>query len=179
MRNKPNRQTALRIALSVFVVFHVFSLVIAPNSQTYLAGRLSFLIYPYVSFLEVASQWGFFAPDPGPPPVFIEYDAIGESGASIATGFWPDKKDPFWLRERQNRRIAVARFLMASNERIEKMMGQYFCRVSPKARSVRMWKIVQTIPSLHDVAQGKRRIDDATEVSRKFVSQHLCMGERS
>lgn len=174
MRKKLNSQTALKIALSVFIAFHVFSLAIAPNSQTYLAGRLSFLVYPYVSFLEVASQWGFFAPDPGPPPVFVEYEFIGESGQSLGTEFWPEKKDPFWIRERQNRRIAVARFLIASNDRIEKMMGQYFCRLNSKARSVRMWRIVQTIPSLHDVAEGKRKINDATEINRKFVSQHLC-----
>lgn len=176
MATASGKRTALQIALSAFICFHLFALILAPNSQTYLAGRASFLVYPYVTFLEFASQWGFFAPDPGPPPVFIEYEFVGDGGGTIGSGTWPEKKDPYWLRERQNRRIAVARFLIANNDRIEKTMGQYLCRENPAARSVRLWKSIYGIPRLDDVARGKRAIGDGVEVKRSFVTQYLCGG---
>lgn len=166
----------IKAALSVFIVYHMFCVLLAPNSQTYLGGRAKFLVNPYVSFFELASQWGFFAPDPGPPPVFVEYEAVADGGEPIATGSWPEKKDPFFIRERQNRRIAVARFLMAGEGRIEKTFGPYYCRQYPKARSVRLWRTVQGMANLHDVASGKRTIDDTKALERKWITQYLCDG---
>ncbi|MBI3555507.1 MAG: hypothetical protein HY074_04510 [Deltaproteobacteria bacterium] len=170
------KEVATRIALTVFLVFHLFCVILAPNSMTYLGQRCSFFVNPYVSFLEMSSQWGFFAPDPGPPPVFIEYEAMGSNGEPLASGYWPEKGDPFFLRERQNRRIGVARFLIATDDRIEKAMGPYYCRQFAKARSVRLWKVVQGMANLHDVSAGKRTIADGKGTERKWVTQYLCPG---
>lgn len=163
-----------RLILSIFIVFHLFAILLAPNSQTYLGIQAAFFVQPYVNFLGLASQWGFFAPDPGPPPVFIEYELFGDNGSSLGTKTWPEKKSSFWLRERQNRRIAVARFLVASNERTEKMMGPYLCSQHREARSVKLWRVVGTIPNLHEVAAKKRVIGDDVGTERKFVTQYLC-----
>jgi hypothetical protein len=146
-----------RIGLSVFLVFHLFALVLAPNSQTYLGGR-----------------WGFFAPDPGPPPVFIEYEVAGDNGVGLRTDTWPPRKDPYFLRERFNRQLSVVRFLMNSPEKTEKVMGAYFCKTNPDARSVRIWHVMETIPGLQDVAEKKRAIGDGLDTKRKFVAQVLC-----
>lgn len=168
---------AKKMLLSLAVLFHMFCVILAPNSQTYVGQMSEKIVGPYVSSLELASQWGFFAPDPGPPPVFIEYELVGAGGDSLRGGMWPEKKDPFWIRERQNRRISVARFIFASPDRLEKTLAPYFCKSNPDAQAVRLWKIVQGMANLHDVAQGKRTIHDAQGTERKYVTQYLCGGK--
>jgi hypothetical protein len=165
-----------KAALSVFIVFHLFCVMLAPNSMTYLGTRAQSVVGPYLTFLELASTWGFFAPDPGPPPVYIEYEAIGEDGVVVKTGTWPDKAPTFFLRERHNRRIAVARFLMSDPRRIEKMLGPYYCGRIPEARSVRFWRVIEGMPNLHDVAKGTRKIGDGVGTERKYEKQVLCEG---
>jgi hypothetical protein len=171
------RKTTLKwfyAALSLLIVFHLFAVLLAPNSQNYLGSRAAPLINPYISFFEIASQWGFFAPDPGPPPIFVEYELVGAEGNATGSGTWPERKDPYFLRERQNRRIAVTRFAMAGPQRIERTLGPYFCRKHPEAKSVRLWTVVDEIPNLHDVAAGKRKIADGVGTQRKWVGQVLC-----
>jgi hypothetical protein len=163
-----------RVLLTLFIVFHLFAVVLAPNINTYLGTRALSIVYPYISFFEIASQWGFFAPDPGPPPVFIEWEIIGDEGESIGTGLWPEKKETFFLRERQNRRIGVTRFLIQSDERVTKTFGPYLCRKNSKARSVRLWRVWHTIANIHDIAKGKRKIGDEVDVERKFAGTAVC-----
>ncbi|MBI3543207.1 MAG: hypothetical protein HY075_08045 [Deltaproteobacteria bacterium] len=166
------------ILISVFLAYHLFCVILAPNSMSYLGGRFHWVVAPYVSFFNLASQWGFFAPDPGPPPVFIEFETVGADGETLATGTWPEKGDPFFLRERQNRRIGVARFLMAANERIEKTLGPYYCKAYPAAQSVKLWRVVKGMAALTDVAEGKRTIGDGQGGTRNFVTQFLCIAGR-
>lgn len=168
------RNRGLYAALSVFLVYHLFCVIIAPNSSSYFGRRFEGVISPYVSFFELASQWGFFAPDPGPPPVFVEYEVVGGGGDLLATGSWPEPGNPYALRERQNRRIGVARFMIGSDIRIEKMMGPYVCGLYPRAKSVRLWRVVRGMANLYDVVEGKRRIDDGIGSERKIVTTHLC-----
>lgn len=168
----------LKIALSLFLAFHLFCILIAPNSQNYLGARVSKIVAPYVTFFELGSQWGFFAPDPGPPPLFVEYELLGQDGQALLKGSWPEKSDPFILRERQNRRISVTRFAMNGPDRIEKSLAPYFCRLHPEARSVHLWRVVQHMANLHDVAEGKRKIDDGLNTERKWITQYLC-GEKT
>ena len=87
---------------------------------------------------------------------------------------WPEAKDPYFLRERQNRRIAITRFIMQTNDRVEKVFGSYYCRTNPKARSVRLWRTIRHMANLHDVASGARTIDDGKGAEKKYVSQYLC-----
>lgn len=164
----------LRIALSVALVYHLFCVMVAPNPNSYLGQRFLGFVRPYVSFFELASQWGFFAPDPGPPPVFVDYEIVGASGETAASGSWPSADENFFLRERMNRRISVARFVMASSDRIEKTLAPYYCKAYPQAQAVRLWRRVQGMANLYDVAKGKRTIDDGQGTERKWVTQYVC-----
>lgn len=170
------KRRAIHAVLSIFLIYHLFAVILAPNIRTYLGTRASSLVAPYIAFFELASEWGFFAPDPGPPPVYIEYEIYGAGGTSVKKGSWPEKKDPFWIRERQNRRVGVARFLMAHPERIEKMMGPYLCHSHSEAHSIGLWRIMASIPRLHAVAKGERAIGDNVDTQRKWVAQYLCGG---
>ena len=163
-----------KIILSFFILFHLFAIMLGPNEQSYLGSRVTRVMTPYFNVFEFAVRWGFFAPTPGPPPVFIEYEALGEGGKTIKAGSWPERTETFFLRERINRRLSVARFLMNSNERTERMMGPYYCRLYPEAQSVRLWRMVETTPAMEDVLGRRRHFGDGANPDRKFVTQYLC-----
>lgn len=172
-----NRLNSLtRPLLSIFLVFHLTCVLVAPNQATYLGATIAPLIRPYAEFLEFASSWSFFAPEPGPPPVFIEWEVLDEKGMRVANGNWPSKEDPYFLRERQNRRIATTKFMMATDGRTQGIMAPYLCRKHEGAHSVELWRVLQTIPSLSDVASGKRQIGDEQGVERRWVSRTFCQG---
>src|SRR4051812_7972992 len=96
-----------RIPLSLYVIFHIFCVAIAPNTEGFLRERVGRWVDPYLDRLAFSVPWRFFAPEPGPAPVFIEWETVGAGGDTLARGTFPEIKDPFFLRERQNRRIAM------------------------------------------------------------------------
>lgn len=161
---------------SLFLVFHLICIVVAPNQNTYLGAVVAPVLKPYAEVMEFTSSWSFFAPEPGPPPVFIEWEVLDESGMRLAKGDWPSKEDPFFFRERQNRRIATAKFMVLSDVRTEGIMAPYLCRKHPGAHSVALWRVLQSIPSLQDVASGRRKIGDDQGIERRWVSRSFCGG---
>lgn len=173
------RLTVIKAALSAFIVFQLFSVLLVPNAQNWLGTKAAPVIEPYVNFFELTNAWSFFAPDPGPPPVFVEYEKLDRKGESLGLGRWPEVKDPYLLRERQNRRIAAAEYMMANELRAEKMMLQYLCRQHPEAGSFRIWRIMYTVPDFQDVASGKRKIGDDVGLERRLVSHSFCEERKS
>lgn len=160
--------------LSLFVLYHLMVVVVTPNKETYFGQLVAPIVEPYINFFELASSWNFFAPDPGPPPLYLEWELLGKSNAIIGTGAFPEKADPFWIRERQNRRIALARFLFYSDERHLKVWGDYLCRSNAEIEGVRLWKNLHSIPNLFDVQKGVRRIGDEEGSQRTSVGTHFC-----
>ena len=164
----------LKAGLSVVLCYHLFAVILAPNTQTYLGFRAQKVIEPYVNFFELVASWNFFAPDPGPPPVYLEYELLDASGETVERGRWPDMKDPYFFRERQNRRIAAARFMIGTDLRAEKMMVPYLCKEHPQTHSVRLWKTQYTIPGLNEVESGARAIGDDVGVGHQSISHSFC-----
>lgn len=171
--------TWIQATLSLFVGFQLFTVLLVPNAQNWLGMKVAPWLEPYVNFFELTNAWSFFAPEPGPPPVFVEFEKLDRKGESLGLGRWPEVHDPFWLRERQNRRIAAAEYMMATELRAEKMMLQYLCRVYPEAGSFRIWRIMYSVPDFQDVASGKRRIGDDVGLERRLVSHSFCEERRS
>lgn len=163
-----------RALLSLALVFHLFAVLLAPNKETYLGFRAAKIVEPYLNFLELGSSWNFFAPEPGPPPVFVEWELVGKRGEQLGRGQFPELPDPFTLRERQNRRIAFTRFMVFDDSRTQGVMVPWLCRNHPEAASVRVWRVIHTIPSLNDVAAGRRRIGDDVGLERRSAAHGLC-----
>jgi hypothetical protein len=166
---------ALKIALSVFAVFHVFSVILAPNGQTYLGLKTVKFVEPYVDLFELTNAWSFFAPEPG-PPVFVEWELMGKNGESLGKDRWPQTPSPFFLRERQTRRLSSSQFMVGSDTLAEKMMTPYLCSHNPHAASVKIWRVIQGAPTMLEVAEGKRTVGDEKELKRMFVAHNFCEG---
>jgi hypothetical protein len=166
----------VRGALSALIAFHLFIVILMPNSNTWLGLKALAWLQPYVHALELTPQWNFFAPDPGPPPIFVEWELEDEKGEAIGKGSLPERWDPYLLRERQNRRIALTRFLVLSDSRTERVMLSYLCRRHPEASAVTLWRTVYSTPSLTAVASGERKIGDEVGMQRRWVSHSFCGG---
>lgn len=167
----------LKAALSIFIVYHLFAVLLVPNGQSFLGSKSAKWVEPYVNLFEFTNNWSFFAPEPGPPPIYIEYELIDREGHSSEFGRWPSLHNPYALRERQNRKIAAAEFMMSSEVRAEKMMIPYLCKEHNNVGSVRLWRVVYSIPQFRDVAEGKREIGDEIQMERKLVSHSFCNGK--
>jgi len=143
-----------------------------------MAGRVRSAVEPYANFLGINSTWNFFAPEPGPPPVFVEYEAVDSTGGQMSRGFWPLPQSPYFWRERQNRRIALARYMLGEPVRAERLMGVYLCRRNPGAHAVRMWRTMYDVASLPEVAEGRASVVSTSVTKRDWIAEQRC-GEES
>lgn len=157
----------LSAGLSMFVCFHLASMFLTPNWQNYLGDRASTVLTPYVNFFELTGNWSFFAPDIGPPPIFLEWEIFDKKRKLIEHDRWPPPPEAFFLRERQNRRISAVRFMLAAENRAGRMMTPYLCRKNPNATSVRLSKVLYRLPPF---AWGKRSGGSQVEPNPAIVS---------
>jgi hypothetical protein len=168
----------LKGILSVFIVYHLYGVIFAPNSQTYLGMRSVPFYESYLSFFEFMTSWGFFAPEPGPPPVFIEWELVDGKGDVLEADRFPSYPDPFFLRERQNRRMSIVRFMAGNDARAEKMLVPYLCQKNSKIKSIRLWKVGYEIPSPLEVTSGKRKVGDNEVKVRHWLTQSFCQEKK-
>lgn len=153
-------------------------LVVAPKRDSYLGELVSPVLDPYTQFLEILVPWSFFAPEPGPPPVYVEWEILGDEEKLLSRGQIPEYPSPFWNRERQNKRIVFTRFLMGEEKRIDAVMVPYLCKQYPDAVSIRLWRIGHDVPSLTDVREGRRKIGDGEGIERRVAAHGYCEGKR-
>jgi hypothetical protein len=129
---------AIKAGLSVFIAFHLFCVVLFPVSDSPMGARLTSWVQPYVLTFELTNNWNFFSPNPS-PPIYIEYELLGEAGEPVRSGRWPEPQDPYFWRDRQTRRITATDFMIGTEIRAEKMMVAYLCSTSsPRPRSLRL-----------------------------------------
>lgn len=163
-----------RALLSVAVFFQLCVVLVAPNKDTYHGQYLAPVLGPYMAFFEMGSAWNFFAPDPGPPPMFLEWEAFKEDGGMIENSRFPEMRNPYFFNDRQTRRVALTRFFFFDDGRFMGIWGDYICRKNPETYGVRLWKTLYTIPKLFDVQKGKRAFGDDVGAERKSVGTHFC-----
>jgi hypothetical protein len=175
--SKAPRFFKTKLVLSAFIVFHLAAVVLTPHEQNYVSFASNFIFSPYVQFFELGSAWSYFAPDPGPPPVFIAWESYDAHGNELDSGRWPDLNDHPLLSERRVRRVALARFASPDDNRVVKMMLPYLCGRSPGIRSVRIVRQVYPTVLLQEVADGRRSLMDEKVVDSHVVGLELCEGQ--
>jgi len=165
-----------KAGLNSLLVFHLMGIALAPLGLNYIGHQLGPWLEPYLRSLQLASSWGFFAPDPGPPPIYIEYEVRNLSGHWVETFQWPARRDPYFLRERQIWRIAASRHLMNQANGMTQMFGPHICAKHPSATQVRFYSVSEDVPALLDVQGGKRYPGDQKWVERRYLTTLTCGG---
>lgn len=164
--------TGLKIALSIFAVFHVACVALAPLPESLVHDWIRPFTEPYLNGLGLGAHWEFFAPDPRNARLFVEWELLNAEGQPIGKGQWPDPESPYWLSERHNRRVFFAAFLVAHQLRVDRVIGPWACR-SPGAHSVRLWRASYPLAPLPSKGLPTRDLAAPAE-TREWISHTFC-----
>lgn len=165
--------TGRRVILHLFILFQLLVVFVTPNRDSFLGQKVTPWIDPYINFFEFASSWNFFAPDPGPPPLLIEWEQLDSSGVAVSEGHFPSD-ETYFFNDIKTRRVALTRFFVYSDQRHLEIWGAYLCRRHPEANGFRLWKSIGSIANLFDVQSGKRSARDPGEFQKASVGTHFC-----
>ncbi len=166
----------IRWSLNAFLVFHVLGILLAPLGLNYIGHRMGPWMEPYLRTLQLASSWGFFAPDPGPPPMYLEFELEGEDGRWNEVHRWPHSAENYFLRERFIWNLAVSRHLINQGANVGEVFGPYVCKSFPKSEVIRFFAVSEDVPALVDIQSGKRKLGDLKVLDRRYLATVRCGG---
>ncbi len=166
---------ALRRAFLSLVLFFLLTVVVVGPNKDNSFGRLMQPIYePIFNGMELGSPWSFFAPDPGPGPVRLEWEIMDDTGSILRTGFFPDGGYPYFINERQTRRVAMTRFYFFADQRHLNVWSSWLCRSNLDASGIRLWKSEAMIPNIFKVQTGEEDLSNTTFGERKSIGNVFC-----
>ncbi len=168
-----------RCLLSGFIVFHLITILILPNSDSILSRQISPWLAPYANTFGLNTSWRFFSPEPSPAVYFI-YDAIDEQKIKnfwhereFVTGSWPPLTPKGMWTENIKRLVYHSRFTTSSQERTEVFFGSLLCRFYPEAGTISVRTIIKEIPSLEKAKfenlTAKESVKDQTINQTEFT----------
>ncbi len=175
---RSRREVFLLRGISVLLAFHLGAIIIGPSPLNYFYWWAAPIYRVYWQAFEFGNQWSFFAPEPGVPPVFLEWEMEDDQGRRT-TGQSPEHPSPYWNRERQTMRMAMTGYLMLTEGAAERVMVPYLCKTHPDARSVSLWRRVHGVPALEGFAKGEEKLGVISPPVRQWVSHSFCEGERA
>ena len=146
----------IRILFTLFLGFHVFAILVMPNSNSILGRKLGPFIAPYANMVGMYASWEFFSPDPTQPfyfnyAIYFENDE-GEELNDPIEGSFPEWKTERTLSPNKMRLKYALRFFSFTNEGIVNAFISYLCRQNPSATRIKVRSVFEVVPSL-DKAQ--------------------------
>ncbi|MGZ3692970.1 MAG: hypothetical protein ACXWQO_01885 [Bdellovibrionota bacterium] len=162
-----------RLAVSAVLLFHLVGVLTSPNPYSFLSQSISRVYRPYMNFFGLAHTWGFFAPEPISPPMYLDYELEVKNHVPVS-GRFPDETNPFFFRDRHNRRMSMSRFIASSDENIRNMFVHYLCQQNPGMISGKLWRSVGTQPSLEMVQRGEKKMTDPVEFKIEALGTYFC-----
>jgi hypothetical protein len=164
---------AIRWTVSLLLCFHLVGVILSPNPNSFGYLSLEAIYKPYLSSLGLGYTWGFFAPEPVAPPLYIDYVLEGDFDSPIR-GRFPEEGSPYFFRDRQNRRMTLSKFILSSDANIRTMMVAYLCRNYPGTKTVKLWRALAKQPSLAQVRAGEKRMTDAVDYHIEVIGSFFC-----
>ncbi len=170
---------AAKLIISVWLVYHLFIILLFPNTQSLLSRKLDRFLLPYANSLNMNTPWQFFSPFPG-PKFYIEYEVsntqTSENGDLQVEGkkyFYPsqDQRDPDWDNFR--RRLYSARFVSVDPQRLKDVFIPWVCRQHPGAMMVSAEVIMAPVPNI-EKAQTYSRISEMETPQTSFKVRGDC-----
>lgn len=163
----------VRRAISAFLLFHLFGIFTTPNPYSLLTQSATGIYRPYMNLLGLSHSFGFFAPEPISPPLYIDYSLEIKDAMEIS-GRFPDEKDPFFFRERYNRLMSMSHFVAATDGNIKNMLVHYLCQKNPHMVSGKLWRAIGSQATLEMVRSGERKVTDPVEFKIDVLGTYYC-----
>lgn len=174
------------VILSIWILIHLSAVLIAPNRDSLWVtpaerGKVPYYddtpawIDAYLAPLGLLSTWSFFAPEPGPSPMFLDWEAEDTKGTVTFKGTFPDLNESRLFAESRSRLMAAAYFMIGADDRAERMLVPYLCKkLGPKAERIRLYRRIQKIPSITEVLEGKATEYNPDDFERNWISTTFC-----
>lgn len=172
------RMIWLKRFLNLFLVYHLTAILVAPNLDHYLAQKLKPFFMPYWNLMEFGSQWNFFAPEPGPAPIFLRYEVYGKNGELITEDQMPKFPDDYFFRDRQIRRLNIVRYLMRDDQKVYSLFVPWLCRTFPDAEYIKLKKRMMKLPTVIEIQNKERTFADDRDTQEWKLSDVSCDGRR-
>lgn len=124
-----------KVALSLFVIFHVAAVFILPNPGSLLYNATQSVVQKYGTAIGVHTTWRFFSPNPLIKT--LEYRVIGSpDDSSEVVHRFPQDVAEVKNREGYNRVMNYSMFMAMSRETLEKHLNVHLCKKWPKATAI-------------------------------------------
>ncbi len=169
-----------KIILSLWLVYHLFVILLFPNTQSLLSRKLDFILLPYANTFNLNTPWQFFSPFPG-PKMYIEYTTYkhnpgAENQEIIEDGekhFFPPKNhyEPDW--DNWRRQLYLARFVATESERFKKYFIPWLCRKHPGVTGISLEVIFAPVPNVEKASQFMT-IEEMEQPQTAFKGKFDC-----
>ncbi len=145
----------LKLILSVWIIYHVFCIVVLPDGSSFLGRYFEPVMLPYANTLGINTTWNFYSPDPANTMYFsysvhFENDQGEELKPSIQE-YLPPEKDQIVTDSSKRRLLYAMRFLALDPHRLQVLMAPWICREYEGATRIYISHVVERIPSLDEV----------------------------
>ncbi len=157
-----------RVLISIFVVCHLWLMMVIPFQSKILRESLPSIFYSYTSFIGLNTPWNFFSPEPSPRAYFeVEtyQDQLGDD--EWKSFFWPPDRSKFFFRESFYRRLFSLKALYIKEERWP-ILADYFCRTK-NASLVTLKLISHPVGLLIDSERTQKKYHD----EKQFLCEDL------
>jgi hypothetical protein len=167
--------------LSIWILYHLFVVVIMSNGGSFMARFFEHQITTYANQIGFNTAWNFFSPDPA-HTMYIRYlvnyvDENGELTQDPVEGFFPALKNVGTFDPRERRELYLMHYFILNPERLEKLFAPEICRRYPGATSVYIDFVIESIAPLDQAAFEKNQtmqdLSKQNELIKREVSCHV------
>ncbi|MFN7454664.1 MAG: hypothetical protein ACK5RO_08385 [Pseudobdellovibrionaceae bacterium] len=175
-------QRTSKLLLSLFLIYHVITMVVLANGSSYLGRSLGPWLTPYANSLGLNTTWNFFSPDPAHTMylrVVVRFlDAFGVEQKESIEFYVPPGKEKISLDSGERRFLYTMRFMLLDPRRLETVIAPYFCREFPEASEIFIEHILEKIPNLDSAQVSGAGERDVIQANEGMLSQTVSCHNR-
>jgi hypothetical protein len=141
---------ALKLLLSVFLLYHLAAVIVLPNSSSLMGRRIGWAFLGYANPLLLNRTWQFFSPGPMPSS-YLEYEVeTADNGTDDVreSHRWPKLNQNSFNNDFYLRTMAGMRFLAANETNFENYFIPYLCKLHPGAIALDLRSVVEQVPAI-------------------------------
>lgn len=182
MKLKTKQVLILKFIISLWLLYHLFVILVMPNSTAYLGRRFENILLPYANTLNLNTPWNFFSPDPA-HTMYFKYtiyfrDEFYNDIKDPIEGYFPKDKEKGAYSASERRELYAMRYMIIDPRRVDKFLGPWLCKEYPGASGVKLEHIVDTIPPLdRAVYNRKEDVKNMGEEIQMINRDYSCLGE--
>lgn len=160
-----------KIALSIFLIFHVLAIFVLPNPDSILYREWQSVFARYGSTLGINTTWRFFSPNPNLSTV--EYEVIGMDHEPEVHRY-PPSVAAVGSREAYNRLMNYAIYMAAGSRYLEDFLHPTLCKMHPGAAALSYYVISNRFPTIESAQLRASSREDLSVKTRSRAGEFSC-----